>query len=72
VVRSREKLHPNATIFMGSPTLSQSGTSPIWHHFPVAGMLNLLQAKAASLAGDRAQRALVHRLLHAAAAPYFM
>lgn len=36
-----------------------------------AGLLNLLHAKAASLAGDRAKRALVHRVLHAAAAPYF-
>jgi len=37
----------------------------------LTGLLNLLHAKAASLAGDRAKRALVHRLLHAAATPYF-
>eukprot|EP00798_Chlamydomonas_sp_ICE-L_P000238 gene238-4000_t len=36
-----------------------------------AALLNLLHAKSSALAGDRAGRALVHRLLHAACVPYF-
>lgn len=36
-----------------------------------AGLLNLLHAKAAALAGDRVGRALLHRVMHAAATPYF-
>ncbi|KAF5833568.1 Spc98 family-domain-containing protein [Dunaliella salina] len=52
-------------------TLQAKHAHVCWITSTVAGLLNLLHAKAASLAGDRAKRALVHRLLHAAAAPYF-
>jgi len=36
-----------------------------------AGLLNLLHTKASALAGDRVGRALLHKILHAAAVPYF-